>query len=82
MCDLNGKEIIAPDRGYTGVIYRKDKDYIIVTKNGREGVCDLNGKEIIAPKYENLSLLDGEFVYNSRGKSFNDCPQKGDIFLA
>ena len=70
ICDLNGREIIAPERGYTWVNYYGDEGYIIVKKNDREGVCDLNGKEIIAPKYENLSLLFGEFVYNSRGKYF------------
>lgn len=67
-CDKNGREIIAPERGYNEVYYRKDDGYIIVGKNGLYGACDLNGREIIAPKYESLILISGEFEYkNSQG---------------
>lgn len=67
-CDKNGREVIAPERGYNNV-YWKDDGYIEVEKNGLVGVCDLNGKEIIAPKYKTLILSDGEFEYkNSQGK--------------
>lgn len=69
-CDKNGKEIIAPERGYNEVYYRGDEGYIRVEKNGLYGACDLNGREIIAPKYESLILnsISGEFKYkNSQG---------------
>ena len=49
-CDKNGREIIAPERGYTLVYYHGDRGYIEVKKNDLVGVCDLNGREIIAPE--------------------------------
>ena len=52
VCDITGREIIAPGR-YDDAYYRnKDGfEYVYVKLNGKEGVCDRNGREIIAPKY-------------------------------
>ena len=68
VCDLNGKEIISPDRGYTNV--DRHDGYFEVVKNGKKGACDLNGKEIISPDrgYTNVDRHDGYFEVVKNGK--------------
>lgn len=64
VCDITGKEIIAPGR-YDDAYYRNKDGYVYVDVklNGKEGVCDGNGREIIAPRYESLICSDGVFEY-------------------
>ncbi|MBQ9639827.1 MAG: hypothetical protein IJV22_09785 [Bacteroidales bacterium] len=49
------KELISPDRGYTGIVCMSRTDergsYYVVEKNGLYGVCDQNGKEIVPLKW-------------------------------
>lgn len=64
VCDITGREIIAPGR-YDWACYR-NKDgfaYCTVKLNGKEGICDMNGREIIAPRYESIIVSDGVFEY-------------------
>lgn len=64
VCDITGREIIAPGRYDRAHYWNKDGfAYCTVELNGKEGICDKNGREIIAPKYESLLLVDGVFEY-------------------
>ena len=66
--DLKGKEIISPDRGYTGFsVYNAKDGYLVVKKDNMAGLTDLTGKEIISPDrgYTDISVYnakDGYFV--------------------
>ncbi len=71
VCDITGKEIIAPGR-YDSAIYCNEDgfEYVTVKLNGKTGICDMNGREYIAPRYESLIFsADGVFKYeDSFGK--------------
>lgn len=57
ICDLRGKEIIAPDK-YTYIYTYGVKDgYYKVKIGDKTGLCDLTGKEIIPCKYDGVVLL-------------------------
>lgn len=61
VCNLKGKEIIAPDK-YTDINYRDELYYVI--KDGYMGVCNHKGKEIIAPdKYKKIDFFAESFNY-------------------
>ena len=49
VCDLTGKELIPPSRGYSVVSLSLEKDCFHVRKEEKYGVCDLSGDEIISP---------------------------------
>lgn len=77
VCDITGREIIAPGR-YDDAYYRnKDGfEYVYVKLNGKEGVCDRNGREIIAPKYNSVLYINNHFscddgYYTKEGKPEN-----------
>lgn len=77
VCDITGKEIIAPGR-YDEAYYRnKDGfEYCSVELNGKEGICDRNGREIIAPKYNSVIYYDNHFscddgYYTKEGRPEN-----------
>ncbi len=64
VCDITGREIIAPGRYDWAEFRNKDGfEYCYVELNGKKGACDRNGQEIVAPRYESLLLLDGVFEY-------------------
>lgn len=74
-CNIKGKEIIAPERGYDRVYFFVEaptKGYYKVQKNGKSGACDLNGREIIAPIYETLFYTDAGFKYQDGQGSYKE----------
>ena len=72
VCDITGREIIAPGR-YDHAYY-KNKDgfeYVSVELNGKWGVCDRNGREVIAPRYdERVICFQGVFEYKDASGKF------------
>lgn len=67
VCDLTGKEIISPDRGYTTIT--RGKDGYSVNKGLNEGFCDLSGREIISPDrgYETVFVKKDYFMIKKNG---------------
>ena len=66
LTDFTGKEIISPNRGYTGFhTYESKNGYIEVNKDKFAGLTDLTGKEIISPDrgYTYISTLDAKGGY-------------------
>ena len=84
-CDKNGKEIIAPERGYTDVFYYGDDGYIKVEKNGLVGLCDLNGREIIAPERGYTRVLyygDEDYIIVKKNDLEGICDLNGREIIA
>lgn len=69
VCDITGKEIIAPDK-YSTVNFHEEKGHVgwySVKNNGLMGACDITGKEII-PCDNNLLFYgpDDQFINMDR----------------
>lgn len=86
LCDLSGKELISPDRGYYSLMIYDN--YIQVTKidenkKFRKGVCDLSGKEIISPDrgYDDVSMYGTEW-YVTRNNKMGVCDLSGKEIIS
>ena len=51
ICDLKGKEIISPYRGYSDVSYAEGDHIPYFSVNYGKGACDIYGREIITPSF-------------------------------
>lgn len=87
LCDLSGKELISPDRGYYSLMIYDD--YIQVTKidenkKFRKGVCDLSGKELISPDrgYDDVSMYGTEWYRVTRNNKMGACNLSGKEIIS
>lgn len=67
ICDLAGKEIISPDRGYDEAFVLVDG--IFVKRSGKSGLCDYSGNEIVATIYDGQLVFIDHVLYH---KDTND----------
>lgn len=67
ICDLAGKEIISPDRGYDEAFVFVDG--IFVKRSGKSGLCDYLGNEIVATVYDGQLVFIDHVLYH---KDTND----------
>lgn len=91
VCDVTGKEIISPKRGYSNVVFLKGEGllgFYSVEKNEAEGICDINGKEIISPNrgYSSITYLnDGDhdgYYSVEKNKSKGICDINGKEIIS
>ncbi len=93
ICDITGKEIISPNRGYSDIVFHKEDEkfgYFSVKKGNMKGICDMTGKEIVPCNYTNIIYHPYDKVlmyenYDGKYVSLNiglDDRTKGDFYLA
>lgn len=87
LCDLSGKELISPDRGYYSLMIYDD--YIQVAKidenkKFKQGVCDLSGKELISPDrgYDDVSMYGTEWYRVTRNNKMGACDLSGKELIS
>lgn len=57
LCDLNGKEIIAPTNKYTDIFtYYAKYGYYLVKNGDKIGLCDLNGNEVASCQFSDVLI--------------------------
>ncbi|MFY0592863.1 WG repeat-containing protein [Roseivirga sp.] len=93
LIDKSGKEILS--FGYTNIM--RQKDYLLLEKNGRYGIADLKGTLIKDPQFEKITQLAKGFfqiensglkgVINAKGEDivpvvYEKIIQQGDKFIA
>ncbi|MCH5247179.1 MAG: sel1 repeat family protein [Muribaculaceae bacterium] len=91
-CDINGKELISPDRGYTSIYLQKDDDgfrYYSIEKGDFAGIVDSEGREIISPSrgyeqiYRHVSSEDGTVWYQTiKGDFYGACDENGQVIAS
>ena len=82
-CDLSGKEIISPDRGYDSIFF-SDGTYYKVKHGDKEGACDLSGKELISPDrgYDNIYRFSKETYYRVERNGKGICDLSGSELIS
>ncbi len=81
ICDLNGRELMAPDK-YNSVIYYKKDGYYNLMSGDKAGVCDLSGKVIITPDKYNTVYKSGDCYTVVKGDKMGLCDLKGKEIIS
>ena len=70
LCDMQGKEIIAPKYDGIRILNVKDSLFLKIKNNDKCGLCDMQGKEIISPKYDDIWVLNDHDIFNNKDRLY------------